>query len=175
MSFKKLQKIRFHLNIKKLYIFSVFAIIVSFSVSALAKDMTHRLGIGVSQSSYGIAQLTVNYYPSYQYTWVGHLAIDTIDTNSYFIIGGELRRHLFFEDQLNFFIAAKMDAISSKVNQIQESGFSVATLFGAEYFLTGLDNLGLQLEAGLEMSSLGGSRFKTVGGNLLQAGMIFYF
>ena len=146
--------------------------------TALAKDLTQRLGVGVKQESmYGqLPTLLVQYHPTLDYTWVGAMGIDTQANASSTYLSFALRRNLFFEPQLNFYAAGRISFYSFDVATGAGSGFGLAALGGTEFFLQGLENLAFLIEAGLELSIVDSkSRMSTVGGAVTQAGAVFYF
>ena len=56
------------------------------------------------------------------------------------------------------------------------SGFELNGFFGCEFFLPGLDSLGINFQAGIGVTSLSsGVRFRTIGDTPLTAGVYFYF
>ena len=146
-----------------------------FSLGAQAKDLTQRLGTGVKNLAGASSELAVHYYPTRDYTWVGGLAVDTQSQQSSTMIKAGLRRHLLSESQLNFFVGGTMSFLSQENNGQATSGFALAATTGVEFFFAGLENLGFQVESGVEISSLGSSRFRTIGGNFVQSGVVFYF
>jgi hypothetical protein len=66
--------------------------------------------------------------------------------------------------------------LSTKVDTRNESGFELMGFAGAEFFLTGLDSLGISFETGVGITSVSsGVTFRTIGDHPLRAGIIFYF
>jgi len=59
---------------------------------------------------------------------------------------------------------------------VNNSGFEMSAYAGGEFFLPGLDSLGITFEAGIGITSLSnGVNFRTIADSPLRAGMIFYF
>ncbi len=57
-----------------------------------------------------------------------------------------------------------------------EEHFEMSGFFGAEFFIPGIDSLGINFQAGIGITSLStGVRFRTIGETPLKAGMYFYF
>jgi len=165
--------------------FAVFC----FCISANAKDLTSRLGVGYSDSFSvkPMPSLAVKYYPSSDLALSAALGIDTNNNNSSnsgtsnFGFGAKLYKTIFTEDNLNFFMGAGAGLISQgpssgNTTTTTNSGFELSGFAGAEFFLPGLDSLGFNLMAGIGVTSLSsGVRFRTIGESPLTAGIYFYF
>lgn len=143
-----------------------------------SKDLTHRLGVGPKNPfSFELPSLGVNYYMEKDLGIVGAIGIDTTSANSKFGLMGGVRRIIFEETMLNFYYGGNFSLVSNEVASVTHSGFELTGLGGAEFFFQGLENLGFQLEAGLQIVSLsnGGTRFRTFADTPMRAGIIFYF
>jgi hypothetical protein len=158
-----------------------------FGASALAKDLTSRLGVGYTDS-FGISNLpslAVKYYPSNDLAVSASLGIDTNTTNSTagssnFGFGARVYKTVFTEENLNFFMGAGGALIStgptSGGSGSNSSGFELAGFCGVEFFWPGLDSLGFNFLGGIGITSLSsGVRFRTLGESPFKAGMFFYF
>lgn len=147
--------------------------------SALAKDLSNRLGVGYS-NQFGVSDdmpsIAMRYYPNADYGLMGSIGVDTEDNASRFGFSAKVMKLVFREDNLNFYTAAMAGIVSRELNNKNESGFDLAGLVGAEFFLPGLENLSLSFEAGVGITSISSQvRFRTIGDSPLRAGMIFYF
>ena len=152
-----------------------------------AKDMSSRLGIGYSDSFSvnPMPSLAVKYYPSTDWSLSAALGIDTNNTNasggsSNFGFGVKAYKTIFTEDNLNFYMGAGAGLITlspaSGTQGSTNSGFELSGFCGAEFFIPGLESLGLNFQAGVGVTSLSsGVRFRTIGETPLSAGMYFYF
>jgi len=160
---------------------------ISFSTTSQAKDMTSRLGIGYSDS-FSVSTLpsiAVKYYPSQDLALSAALGIDTNSTNSAtgnsnFGAGVKLYKTIFPEDNMNFYMGAGAGLVSISPTAggsgTTNSGFEMSGFFGAEFFIPGIDSLGINFQAGIGVTSLStGVRFRTIGEHPLKAGMYFYF
>ena len=66
--------------------------------------------------------------------------------------------------------------VSDETDGKTASGFDLAGVVGAEFFWPGLENLGVNFEAGVGVTSLSSEvRVRTIGDHPLRAGMFFYF
>ena len=142
-----------------------------------AKNLTNRLGIGMSNKySFDMPSLAAQYYPNSEFGFTAALGVDTRKDNSLFGIQGGIRRNIFEESNLNFYMGGTLSLISVETAGNSESGFELNGVVGAEFFLTGLENLGFNFETGIGVASLkSGTRFRTLGSDPFHAGIIFYF
>lgn len=142
-----------------------------------AKDLASRLGVGYRNSlvTFDLPSMAVFYSPNPDLAVLGSLGVDTQDENSKFALLGGVRRIIFKEESMNFFMGTTIAMINSEVATKKESGFELAGLIGGEFFLHGLENLGFQFETGVGITTVGKTRFRTLGGSFLSAGMAFYF
>lgn len=159
-----------------------FLIVSLIGVTTLAKDLTQRLGVGFRQASVlAIPAVAVNYYPNLDFGVTGAIGIDTENNASRSAFQVGVRRIVFKEQNLNFFMAGSFGAISQEVAKENSSGYETKSGFeftgtaGAEFFIPGLDSLGFNFESGVGLSNSNKVRFRTVGQSVLTAGMFFYF
>lgn len=147
--------------------------------SAFAKDLSNRLGVGYS-NQFGVSSelpsIAVRYYPNANYGLMAALGVDTEDQNSRFGFSAKIMKIVFGEDNMNFYTAASAGIVSRELAGKNDSGFDLSGLVGAEFFLPGLENLGISFEGGVGVTSISSQvRFRTIGDSPLRAGMIFYF
>lgn len=156
--------------------FIFFSMLVS---TASAKDLTNRLGVGYA-NQFGLDQdlpsLALRYYPNSDYGLMGVLGVDTQKDNSRFGAQAKILKIIFREDNLNFYTGAAAGLVSREKGDKNSSGFDLSGFVGCEFFLPGLENLGLNFEAGVGVTSISDEvRFRTIGDHPLRAGMFFYF
>lgn len=154
------------------------AIVVLFlGLSVQAKDMTHRLGIGYkNNTTLDLPSLAAVYYPSASMGLTAGVGMDTKKDYSSFQAMAGLRYIIYPESNMNFYGAGQLAVVNFETPvDGKKDGVEVSGLFGVEFFLSGLENLGLTFEAGLSLATVGNSRFRTVGDSPFRAGMIFYF
>lgn len=151
---------------------SIFA-----SVGLEAKEMTHRLGFGPKLPfSTDLPGVAMHYFPNSDYAITGALGINTQEGLSQFGLQGGIRRILFEEQNMNFFVGGVLGIISQEISRNNQSGFELMALSGGEFFLPGLENLGFNFEMGVGVASLKSSnRFFTVANTPVRGGLIFYF
>lgn len=154
----------------------VACVLMGISHQVFAKDLTSRLGVGF-RNTYAIEvpAVAASYYPNADYGIIGALGMDTEDSLSRFVVTGGVRRIIFRENNMNFLLGGTMSLLSQERNNETRSGFELATFFGSEFFLPGLESLGFNLEAGVAVSNLNKVRFRTTADHILRAGVFFYF
>lgn len=147
------------------------------TIGIQAKEMNHRLGVGPKYPfSEAAPALAVHYFPNGDYAVTGALAIRTNQGSSQFGLQGGLRRTLFEERNMNFFVGGNFGIISFEAGGENQSGFELMALAGGEFFLEGLENLGFNFELGVGVTSVKSSNsFSTLARGPAQAGIIFYF
>lgn len=152
-------------------------VVSSWANFATAKDLTNRLGIGYkNQFETNLPGIAVQYYPGTDLGLSAVMGVDTQKDSSRFGFMVKLYKVIFQEDNLNFYMGAGAGILSTETNGVNESGFALMGYGGAEFFFTGLENLGFSFETGTAITSLSsGVRFQTFGDHPLRAGIIFYF
>lgn len=145
--------------------------------TVLSKDLSNRLGIGYSnQFSTELPSLLASYHPSAEMGLSAAIGVNTGPQNSKFGLLFKVQRVVFPEDNMNFYMGAGAGLLSTKVDTRNESGFELMGFAGAEFFLMGLDSLGVSFEAGVGITSVSsGVTFRTIGDHPLRAGIVFYF
>lgn len=163
--------------------FSFIAVIL-ITQSVMAVDLTNRLGLGFSQQmgSVDMPMITAHYYPNARFAISGALGIDTKRDESQFGALLKIRRIVFTENQLNFYMGASggfssHEEFSTASNQVENrSNTEISGLLGAEFFFSGLDSLSFMFETGIGIiTGDGGTRFRTIGNHPFAAGIVFYF
>lgn len=156
-----------------------FLVLFGMAHQASAKDLASRMGVGYS-NQFGLTQdlpsLALRYYPNSSYGVGAAVGVDTENDNSRFGFMAKVMKMVFTEDNLNFYTGASAGLVSQETNGHTDSGFDLSGFVGAEFFFTGLENLGFSFEAGVGVTSVSDSvRFRTIGDHPLRAGVIFYF
>lgn len=163
-----------------LFTFATFLI----TPMAQAVDLTNRLGLGFSQQmgSVDIPMITAHYYPNARFAISGALGVDTKKDDSQFAALAKIRRVVFTESQLNFYMGASAgftshEELNTTSGQIEnKSNTELSGILGAEFFFSGLDSLSFMFETGVGIiTGDGGTRFRTLGSHPFNAGIVFYF
>lgn len=157
--------------------FSVFALFFLLAFDSFGKDLSGRLGLGFtnqfsnSTSSRSIPAISLKYGVSKAIHVQPFLGFSSFSPTG-FTLGGKLYNNIFYETNLNFYGAVALAVLKSTY-----SGIEVLGLLGAEFFIPGIDSLGLLFEAGVSANNVSTGSFgiKTVGFTFIDAGMHFYF
>ena len=166
------------------YIISVVLALFLAPTVGLSKDLSSRLGVGISDqfaevNGSSLPSVMVKYYPSMDLGFSAALAVDTEKDNSKFgflvkmykLLGGG-----FMEDNLNFYMGGGAGLLSVEQSGENDSGFELTGFAGAEFFFSGLENLGFSFEAGVGVVSISSEvRFRTIADHPFRAGITFYF
>lgn len=163
-----------------LRLFTLISLMISVllvTIPSTAKDLTSRLGIGYSdQFSESLPSVGIKYWPDAKLGFGAALGIDTEKDNSRFGFMARLYRVIFTEENLNFYMGTGGGVLSIEEAGDTDSGFEITGFFGSEFFLPGLENLGITFEAGVGVTSVSSEvRFRTFGDSPIRAGMTFYF
>lgn len=142
--------------------------------SSHARDLTGRLGVGFNNqfspsTSAGVEALSFRYALARDLgaeLVAGYQSGETAST----IAGLKLMKNMFMETSLNFYFA-----LGVAYAQVQgESGMEFSGTFGTQFFIPGVESVGFSTEAGAGMSTVGGTKFRTMGLSFLSAGVHFY-
>ncbi|MBI3542375.1 MAG: hypothetical protein HY075_03760 [Deltaproteobacteria bacterium] len=149
---------------------------VTMPPTASAKDLSGRLGIGFtndfsnSTAARNVPAVSVKYGASKDLHVLGALGFNTLDPAS-FTLGGKIFKNIFYETNLNFYSSVGLAYLKDA-----KSGIEILGVLGCEFFIPGIDSLGLLFETGVSASNVTGSfAIKTVGYTFINAGMHFYF
>ncbi|HEX7674990.1 MAG TPA: organic solvent tolerance protein [Bdellovibrio sp.] len=160
--------------LKKAAVLSV--LVLTLANIAQAKDLTNRLGVGVkSHETLDLPELAVVYNPTNEIQVTGGLGIDTQKDQSKFAANAGVRRIVFKEDNMNFYMGGTVGLVNYETAGSKQSGFELDAVFGGEFFLPGLDSLSFTFEGGAGVISADEVRFRTIADSPLRAGIIFYF
>lgn len=144
---------------------------------AYSKTLAGRLGVGFvnqfanSSSIREVPSISAKYGLTKDFNISLAAGFHTLSPTA-FTVGAKVYRNIFFESNLNFYVALGLAALKG-----EKFGAELLGLGGAEFFIPGIDSLGLSFETGLSASTIAaqGLVLKTVGFSFLHAGMHFYF
>jgi hypothetical protein len=147
-------------------------------VSAWARDLQGRLGMGFnSQFANSFVASRVPAF-SVKYAMTRDIALEAVvgtstatPTNS--VTGVKFFKNLFLETNLNFYFTFGGAIVAAN----NKSGSEFLGGLGAEFFIPGLESLGLSFETGGSLHNLigDGYSFRTFGVSFVDAGIHFYF
>ncbi len=146
--------------------------------SAHAKELQGRLGLGYNaefENFYvdgGVPAISIKYGMTRAFGIEGVFGTTTSSTNKNSVAGAKLYQNIFFETNLNFYAMIGGAVVTVPTH----SGGQFIGGFGVEFFIPGIESLGLAMETGGSFDNLSGSFvLKTLGVSFLNAGMHFYF
>lgn len=145
--------------------------------TTMAKEMPQRFGVGIKDNtSDSLPSLAAIYHVNGMSAVTGGVGVDTKKDYSKFQINAGIRHVIFHETQLHFYAGGQLGLVTFETPADgKENGFEANFLLGAEYFFTGLENVGFSFEGGLGLSSIKNTRIRTIADHPLRAGIIFYF
>ncbi|MBC7386029.1 MAG: hypothetical protein H7301_07710 [Cryobacterium sp.] len=159
------------------------ALLLAFSAlalapSALARDLQGRMGLGYNaqfanyrESGNSTPAIAAKYAPTKDIALEGVLGVATTKPGNS-VVALKLFKNLFYENNLNFYGMLAGGLVTANSN----SGVDLQGGFGCEFFIPGLESVGMSFELGGELTNITGSMvFRTVGASFLNAGMRFYF
>ncbi|MGE4233138.1 MAG: hypothetical protein AB7F43_07400 [Bacteriovoracia bacterium] len=155
--------------------FLLFIATLPLCSSVFAKNLSSRLGFGFVDQYHtplytSLPAVSAKYGLTKDFHVSAFLGIDT-SSSSRTNIGAKIYHNIFSETNLNFY-----GALGAAYLKETYSSIGMLAVLGAEFFIPGLDSLGLSFEAGLLLSNLsGGYVLSTAGYSFLNAGMHFYF
>jgi len=146
--------------------------------SAEARDLQGRLGLGYNaqfanyrESNNSVPAIAAKYAITKDIAIEGVFGIATTSPGNS-VIGVKFFKNLFFENNMNFYGMLAAGLVTAN----NQSGSDLLGGFGAEFFIPGLESLGISFEVGGELTNITGSMvFRTMGASFLNAGMRFYF
>lgn len=148
-------------------------------VSVQAKELSNRLGVGVKKNegvgNSTLPELAMVYHFAPDLSVAAGMGIDTEKDKSRFTFNAGIRRIVFKEENMNFYMGGSLGLVNFEDSGDKQSGFELNALFGAEFFLPGLDSLAFTFEGGVGILSADNVRFRTIAGGPFNAGIIFYF
>jgi hypothetical protein len=160
-------------------LFSVSSVALMWVASsdAFARDLQGRLGLGYNaefanlQATNGVPAVSIKYGLTRDIDAEALVGVNTTTpTNS--VTGIKLFKNIFLETNLNFYFMVGAGIISANA----KASAQFLGGFGAEFFIPGLESLGLAMETGGSFDNVAGNfSLKTLGVSFLNAGMHFYF
>ncbi len=140
-----------------------------------AKSLEGRFGAGVSYQNFTQSgALSLKFFHS------NHLATNVytgFNTESgTYLLGARSLRNVILEENMNVFLGLGASFVSSSATAgTADYGVGLDVLFGGEFFLPGLPNLGLSFEMGLGLRSLRTTSFRSIGGGFASGGIHYFF
>lgn len=171
-------KVRKFLKIVSPFLFLNF-IFLCLEPSANARDLQGRVGLGYNgqfpnQRSSGLAYgkgIALKYGLTKDIAIEPILALST-GQNKQNTLALKFFKNIFYETNLNFYFFGA----GSLMKTSGVSSYALQSGFGSEFFIPGLESVGISFEVGAELTDLSGSTgFNTIGLSFLESGIRFYF
>ncbi|RYZ61012.1 MAG: hypothetical protein EOP09_20450 [Proteobacteria bacterium] len=157
--------------------FITLGVLLLWAQSASARDLHGRIGLGYNaqfanqRTGSGVPGLGIKYAMTRDLALEGIIGAET-GSGSQSTFGAKLFKNVFFENNLNFYAFFAGAALKSG----NRSGYDIQAGFGSEFFIPGIDSIGMSFEVGGEATNISGSTVvRTLGLSFLHAGMRFYF
>lgn len=144
-----------------------------FSTNAQGRDLEGRIGVGASYQDFNsLTAVSVRYHMAKYLSTTFIAGFDSQNSVRATILGLKVLRMAHMEDNLNFYVGAGAALVSDTGGTASvSSGFQLDGLVGAEFFVSGLYNLGFQFEAGVALRTTRNVTFATTG----TLGIHYYF
>lgn len=140
-----------------------------------AKYLEGRLGTGVSYQAFTSAGAVSFKYFHNNYLASNFLVGFNTETGNY-LIGARSLRNVVLEENMNIHLGLGASLLTSQNGAGgNDSGIEIDALFGGEFFMAGLPNLGFSFDIGVGLRSHRTTSFRTVGGGFASGGIHYYF
>lgn len=141
-----------------------FLCFVTISTPALAKDLSGRLGVGLSNiGSRSTEAFSIDWQSTRATSFEINLGLDTQKNEGGWELGFRASRNLFIEDNLLFSIFVGASLLQQKTTTgTANTGYMVETGLGSKFFLQGLPNLGLGFRGAFQLSDITSMRLAVV-------------
>lgn len=154
------------------------AMFLAFAPTAQARELEGRLGVGYNSEFAATTPAGI----SLKYGLSRDLAVEIVGgistatpTGSVFAV--KAFKNVFLEPHLNFYFVGGLGLLTAPTTTTtSSSGMVLLAGFGMEFFIPGVESLGLSVESGITFDNTSGSyAIKTLGVSFLNAGIHFYF
>jgi len=155
-----------------------FLIILTLPIQIMARSYVGHLGAGVTtQLENQIPSLSIKNYISDSWAWGLNGNFNTDSKIGGWGIGAKVYKNFFAEPNLFFYAAFMFGVLNSKKYKDvggNTTGIQADLTIGSEFFIPGIESLGLSFETGLSINTLNEFTFKTTGHSFVTAAIHFY-
>lgn len=138
------------------FLTSVAVILTFFSPRAQAKDLSNRLGVGLSNiGSRSTEAFSLDWQLTQATGFELNLGLATRGSVGGWDIGFRASRNLFIEDNMLFALFVGGGLLQEKVAGASSTGYMIETGIGSKFFLEGLPNLGFSFKGSFQMIDVG--------------------
>jgi len=168
-----------HLSVVTVVSLLACALVVTAPGEASAKDLRKRIGIGFNNNFSTLTSVSVKVgMPTNRETI--NLQVQALvgfsifaKSDDLFFAGGRVLLPILAEDNLNLYGAVGGGYVRS---HDASNGARVQAVLGVEFFLFGIENLGLSAEFGVNLDIIGGAvDIETTSGTAASVGVHYYF
>jgi hypothetical protein len=153
-------------------------IILTLPTQVWARSYVDHFGVGVTtQLENQIPSISIKDYISDSFAWGLAGNFNTDDKIGGWGISGKVFKNFFAEPNLFFFAAFMFGILNSKKYKDvggNTTGIQADLTIGSEFFIPGVESLGLSFETGLSINTLNEFTFKTTGHSFVTAAVHFY-
>lgn len=142
-----------------------------------ARHLENRTGLGVTLHDFdSTPAISLRYHMSNYQSAVLLAGFNSDDAHKSFVVGGKLYQNAYLEENINFYVGVGGFVIGDKGSYPSSAtGIELNGFFGAEFFLPGLQNLGIMFETGVAVRTLREVSIATLGNGFLGAAVHYYF
>lgn len=127
-----------------------------FATAGHCKDLTGRLGVGVSNIGLKTTEaLSVDWQATQATAFEVNLGLATQSSSGGWDLGFRASRNLFIEDNMLFSVFVGGALVQEKTSGISKTGYLVETGLGSKFFFSGLPNLGFSVKGALQVVDVG--------------------
>lgn len=145
--------------------------------ASFARHLESRTGFGMTLFNYEQTPcLSLHYHMTDYQSAVVLAGLNTASDSRVIVVGGKYYQNAHLEENLNFYVGVGGFLVSAKAGQpTSATGLEVDGIFGAEFFFSGLPNLGIQFETGVAIRTLNQVSLSTLGSGFLGGAIHYYF
>ena len=162
----------------RILFFSLLSVaMVLFSTQSQARELQGRLGLGYNAQfsnttlTNGVPGISLKYGLTRAVSVAAIIGVST-GSPSNSVAALKFFSNIFYETNLNFYFMLAGGLVSANKN----TGSEFIGGLGTEFFIPGLESVGFSFETGVSLTNITQEFiFKTLGVNILNAGMHFYF
>ena len=160
----------------KIFRFSLILATILSWPNIFARSYVDNLGLGIStQLVNRIPSISIKKYSSDAFSWSVLGNFSTKDKTGGWGIGGKLYKNFFAEPNLFFFGGLLFGLVNSKrYGTSSKTGIQLDLTAGSEFFIPGLESLGLSFETGLSLNTIDKFVIETAGHTFVTAAIHFY-
>lgn len=137
-------------------------ILLACSTTAMAKDLSGRLGAGISNlGSSTLEAASIDWQPTRATGFEFNLGLNSSEADGGWSFGIRASRNLFIEEHMIFSLFVGGSVLQEKTSSTTTAtGYLVETGIGSKFFIQGLPNLGFGFRGALQIEDVTGFKLK---------------